>query len=206
MRTYCTEQGTLLNTLWWPEWEGSPKGKEHMYMCSWLTAPYSRNLYNIVNQLWCCSVAQPCPTLYNPMDCSIPGLSVPHHLLKFSQVYVHCIGDTRHLILWHPLLLLSSIFPIIRDFSYELAVCIRWPKYWSFSFSISPSKEHSGLISLKIDWFDLLIVQGTLRSLLQHHSSKASILWHSASSTVLLSELYVTTGKTKVLAIRALAQ
>ena len=122
-----------------------------------------------------------CATLYNPMDCSTPGLSVPHHLLKFSQVHVHCIGDTRHLILWHPLLLLPSIFPIIRDFSKELAVCITWPKYWSFSFSISPSNEHSGLISLKIDWFDLLIVQGTFRSLLQHHSSNSSIFfWHSA--------------------------
>ena len=163
---------------------GSPKLRGYMHMCGWLIAPYSRNLYNIVKQLCCYSVAQSCPTLYNPMDCSTPGLSVPHHLLKFSQVHVHWVGDTRHLILWHPLLLLPSIFPIIRDFSNELAVCITWPKYWSFSFSISPSNEHSGLISLKIDWFDLLIVQGILRNLLQHHSSKASVVQHSASSTV----------------------
>ena len=92
-----------------------------------------------------------------------------------------------HLILWHPLLLLPSIFPSIRDFFKDLAVCIRWPQYWSFSFSISPSNEYSGLISLKIDWFDHLAVQGTFRILLQNHSSKVSILWHSAFFTAWLS-------------------
>ena len=109
------------------------------------------------------------------MNCRTPGLPVPHHLLKFAQVHVHCIGDAiqpSHLC--HPLLLLSSIFPSNRDFSNESAVLIRCPKYWSFSFSISPSKEYSGLISLQMDWFDLLPVPGTLRSLLQHHISKAS--------------------------------
>ena len=110
---------------------------------------------------------------------------------------------SSHLILWCcPLLLLPSIFPSIKDFSSESAVHIRWPKYWSFSFSISPSNECSGLISLKIDWFDLLAFQGTFRSLLQQHSSKASILWRSAFFMVQLSQPYVTTGKTIALTIR----
>ena len=103
---------------------------------------------------------------------------------------------SNHLILCHPLLLLPSIFPSIRSFSNESALHIRWPKYWSFSFSISPSNEHSGLISFRMDWLDLLAVQGTLKSLLQHHSSKASILQHSAFCTVQLSHPYMTTGKT----------
>ena len=103
---------------------------------------------------------------------------------------------SNHLILCHPLLLLPSIFPSIRVFSNESIVCIRWPKYWSFSFSISPSNEYSGLISFRIDWFDLLAVQRTLKSLLQHHSSKASILQCSAFFIVQLSHPYMTTGKT----------
>ena len=103
---------------------------------------------------------------------------------------------SNHLILCRPLLLLPSIFPSIRVFSNESALRIRWPKYWSFSFNISPSNEHSGLISFRMDWLDLLVVQGTLKSLLQHHSSKASILWHSAFFIVQLSYLYMTTGKT----------
>ena len=110
----------------------------------------------------CCSVAQSCPTLWNPMDCRTPGLPVPHHLPKFAQVHVHCIGDTiqpsdplmpSSLILWCPLLVLPSIFPSIRDFSNESSVHVRCPGYWSFSFSFSPSSEYSGLIFLKIDWF-----------------------------------------------------
>ena len=109
---------------------------------------------------------------------------------------------SSHLILWRPLLLLPSIFPSIRDFSNESSVHIRWPKYWSFSFSASPSSEYSGLISLKIDWFHLLAVQETFRSLLQHHSSKASILWCSAFFIVQLSQSYVTTGKTTALTIQ----
>src|SRR5574337_506294 len=103
---------------------------------------------------------------------------------------------SNHLILCHPLLLLPSIFPSIRVFSDESALRIRWPKYWSFSFNISPSNEHPGLISFRMDWFDLLAVQGTLKSLLKHHSSKASILQHSAFFTVQLSHPYMTTGKT----------
>ena len=107
-----------------------------------------------------------------------------------------------HLILWPLLLLLPSIFPSIRDFSSESAVRVRWPKYWSFSFSISPSNKYSGLISLMIDWFDLLAVQGAFRSLLQHYSSKALILWCSAFFTVQLLQPYMTTGKTRALIIR----
>ena len=103
---------------------------------------------------------------------------------------------SNHIILCHPLLLLPSIFPSIRVFSNESALCIRWPKYWSFSFNISPSNEHSGLISFRKDWLDLLAVQGTLKSLLQYHSSKASILWRSAFFIVQLSHPYMTTGKT----------
>ena len=106
---------------------------------------------------------------------------------------------SKHLILCCPLLLLPSIFPSIRVFSNESALGIRWPKYWSFSFNISPSNEHPGLMSFKIDWLDLLAVQGTLKSLLQHHSSKASILWRSAFFTVQLSHPYMTTEKTKAL-------
>ena len=104
--------------------------------------------------------------------------------------------SSNHLILCHPLLLLPSIFPSIRAFSSEPALCIRWPKYWSFSFNISPSNEHPGLISFKMDWLYLLAVQGTLKSLLQHHSSKASILLCSAFFIVQLSHPYMTTGKT----------
>ena len=103
---------------------------------------------------------------------------------------------SNHLILCHPLLLLPSIFHSIRVFSNESALHIRWPKYWSFSFNISPSNEHPGLICFRMDWLDLLAVQGTLKSLLQHHSSKASILWCSAFFIVQLSHLYMTTGKT----------
>ena len=109
---------------------------------------------------------------------------------------------SNHLIVCHPLLFSPSIFPSIRVFSTESVLCIRWPKYWSFSFSISPSNEYSGLISLRMNWLDLLAVQGTLKSLLQHHSSKASILWRSAFFMAQLSHPYMTTGKTIVLTRR----
>ena len=109
------------------------------------------------------------------------------------------VMPSSHLILCRPLLLLPPIPPSIRVFSNESTLCMRWPKYCSFSFSITPSKEHSGLISLRMDWLDLLAVQGTLKSLLQHHSSKSSILWRSAFFTVQLSHPYMTTGKTWLL-------
>ena len=122
------------------------------------------------------SVAQSCPTLCNPMNRSTPGLPVHHQLPEFTQTHVHWVGDALQPSCSLPssvLLLLPSIFPSIRVFSNESALHMRWPKYWSFSFSISPSNEHPGLISFKIDWLDLLAVQGTLKSLLQHHSSKS---------------------------------
>ena len=109
---------------------------------------------------------------------------------------IESVMPSNHLILCRPLLLLPSIFPSIRGFSNESAFHIRWPKYWSFSFSFSPSNEHAGLISFSMDWLDLLAVQGTFKSLLQHHRSKASILWHSAFFMVQLSHPYMTTGKT----------
>ena len=109
---------------------------------------------------------------------------------------IESVIQSNHFILCHPLLLLPSIFPSIGVFSNESALCMRWPKYWSFSFNISPSNEHPELISFKMDWLDLLAVQGTLKSLLQHHSSKAAILWCSAFFTVQLSHPYMTTGKT----------
>ena len=112
-------------------------------------------------------------------------------------MFIELVMPSNHLILCHPLLLPSSIFPSIRVFSDESLLCIRWPKYWSFSFNISPSNEHSGLMSFRMDWLDLLAVQGTLKSLLQHHSSKASILWCSAFFIVQLSHPYMTTGKAR---------
>ena len=130
------------------------------------------------------------------MDCSMPGLPVHQRLLELAQTHGHQVGDAIHLILCCPLLLLPSVFPSIRVFSNELVFCIRWPKYWSFSFSIRPSNEYSGLIAFRIDWFDLFSVQGTLKSILQHYSSKASIFWCSAFFIVQLSHPYMTTGKT----------
>ena len=136
------------------------------------------------------------------MDCSMPGFPVYHHLLEFAQVRVHCIGDA--IPSSHPLMPSSPSALNLsqhQDLSNESAVRIWWPEYWSFSFGISPSKEYSGLISLKIDWFDLFAVQGTLRNLLQHHSSKISILWWSAFFTVKCSQPYMTTGKTIALTV-----
>ena len=148
------------------------------------------------------TVAQSCPTLCDPwtaaQQASLP-ITNSQSLLKLMSIEL--VMPSNHLILWYFLLLLPLIFHSIRVFSGELALCIRWPKYWSFSFSISPSNEYSGLTSFRIDWFDLLAVQGTLKSLLQHHSSKASILQCSAFFMVQLSYLYMTTGKTIALTI-----
>ena len=123
-----------------------------------------------------------------------PSITNSRSLLKLMSIEL--MMPSSYLILCFPLLLLPSIFPSIRAFSSESVLHIRWPEYWSFSFSISPSNEYSGLISFRIDWFDLLAVQGTLKSLLQHHSSKASILWCSAFFFIQLSHPYMTTGKT----------
>ena len=149
------------------------------------------------------SVAQLCPTLCNPMNRRTPGLPVHHQLTEFTQTHVHLIGNANqpsHL-LPSPSLL-PPIPPSIRVFSSESTLRIRWPKYWSFSFSISPSNEHPGLISFRMGQLDFLAVQGTLKSLLQHHSSKASILQRSAFFTVQLSHPSMTTGKTIALTRR----
>ena len=147
------------------------------------------------------SVAQSCLTLCNPMNHSTPGLPVHHKLSEFTQTHVHRVGDAIQPS--HPLssLLLSPIPASIRVFSNESTLHVRWTNYWSFSFSIFPSKEHPGLI-FKMDWLDFPAVQGTLKSLLQHHSSKASILWRSAFFAVQLSHPYMTTGKTIALTRR----
>ena len=144
----------------------------------------------------CCSVARLYLTHCDPMDCSTQALrssTTSQSLLKF--ISIESVKLSSQLILCRPLLLLLSIFPSIRVFSNESVLHIRWPKYWSFSFSISLSNEYSGLISFRIDWFDLFAVQGTLKSLLQQHSSKASILWLSAFFIVQLSHPYMTAGK-----------
>ena len=140
----------------------------------------------------CCSVAKSCPALCNPTDCNTPGFPVLQCLPELAQTHTHWISDA---ILCCPLLLLPSIFPSIRVFSNEMAPYIRWPTCWSFIFSLSPSSEYSGLISFRIDWFDLAS-QGTLKSLLQHNSTKASSLWRSAFFIVQRSHLYTTIGKT----------
>ena len=154
----------------------------------------------------CCSVAQLCLTFCDSMDCNTscpsPSLSftISQSLLKLMSMESMMPSD--HLILCCPLLLLPSIFPSITVFSNESVLHIRWPKYWSFSFSISPSNEHPRLISFRMDWSDLLAVQGTLKSLLQHHSLKASIFQHSALFMVQLSHAYMTIGKTIALTIQ----
>ena len=135
-------------------------------------------------------------TLCDPMDCSTPGFPVHHQLPEPTQTHAHHVSDASQPS--HPLLSPSAptfSLPSIRVFSYESVLRIRWPNYWSFNFCISPSKEHSRLISFRMDWLDLLAVQGTFKSLLQHHSSKASILWCSAFFIVQLSHPYMTTGK-----------
>ena len=143
-----------------------------------------------------CSVAKSYLTLYDPMDCSITGFPAFHYLPEFVQTHVHWVNDAiqpSHLL--SPLLLLPSIFSSIRVFSNVSVLSIRWPKYWSFSFSIIHSNVYSGLIFFRMDWLDLLAVQGTLKSLLLHHSSKASILQHSSFFIVQHSHSYITTWK-----------
>ena len=143
-----------------------------------------------------CSVSQSCLTLYNPMDCSTSGLPVLHHvpeLLKFT--FIESVTPSNHLILCCPPLLLPSIFPNIRVFPNESAVHSRWSKHWSFSFSISLSNEYSELISFRIDWFDILVVQGILKNLLEHHNSKASIL--QCSTFIMAQLLFVYEGSDK---------
>ena len=155
----------------------------------------AHTMYAFPTWPYCCSVTQLCPTLCDPMDCSTLGFPV-HHLPELAQTHVHWVNDAIQPS--HPLLSPSppaSIFPSIRVFSNESALHTRWPNYWSFSYSISPSNEYSGLMSFKMDWLDLLAVPGTLKSLLQHHSSKASIFQCSAFVMLQLSHLNTTTRK-----------
>ena len=145
MRTYYIAQGSLLSALWWPKWEGNPENWIHVCVLS-------------------CSS---CPTLFDPMDYSMPFFPVHHQLPEFTQLmFIESVIPSNHLIFCRPLLLLPSVFPSIRVFSNESVLRIRWPKYWSFSFSVSPFNEYSGLISFRVDVLDLLTVQGTLKSLL----------------------------------------
>ena len=146
-------------------------------------------------RVWFSSLAESRLTLCDPTDCSRPGFLICHQHPEPAQTHVHWVGDaiqpSHPLSLFCPLLLLPSIFPSIRVFSNESVLYIRWPKYWTFSFSISPSNVYSGLISFTIDWFDLPAVQRTLKNLLQHHSSKASILRGSAFFMVPLSHIHI---------------
>ena len=139
----------------------------------------------------CCSVTKSCPSLCNPMDCSTPGFPVLHCLLSLLKLML--VMPSSHLILCRPVLLLPSVIPSIRVFSNESVLHVRWPKYQSFS--ISPCNKYSREISFRIDWLDLLAVQGTLKSLHHHHCLKVSILWHSSFFMVQLSHPYMTTGK-----------
>ena len=153
----------------------------------------------ILSSVQLSSVAQLCPALWDPMNCSTPGLSITNSRSSPKPMSIESMMPSSHLILCCPLFLLPPIPPRIRVFSNESTLHMRLTKYWSFSFSIIPSTEHPGLISFRMDWLDLLAVQGTLKSLLQHHSSKASILQCSAFFTVQLSHPYMTTGKTALL-------
>ena len=159
----------------------------------------------MISNICCCySVAQLCPTFATPWIAACQAslsITIPWRLLKLMSIEL-VMMPSSHLILSHPLLFLPSIFPSIKIFSTESVLCIRWPKYWSFSFSISPSNEYSELISFRMNLLVLLAVQGTLKSLLQHHSSKASILRHSTFFIIQLSHSYMTTGKTIALTRR----
>ena len=160
-------------------WIGNPwdKRREHIKRCKLLSIPEMRFS----------SLAQSCTTLCNPMNCNKPGLPVHHQLPEFTQLKlmsIESVMPSSHSILCRPILLPPPILPSIRIFSNESTLRMRWPKYWSFNFSISPSNEHPVLVSFRMDWLDLLPVQGIFKSLLQHHSSKASILQRSAFFTV----------------------
>ena len=157
-------------------------------MCLWVC---------VVTNVSFCSVSKSCPTLCDHMDCSTPAsLSIINSQSLLRLMSIESVMPSNHLILCRPFLLLRSVFPSIRVFSNESGLHSRWPKYWSFS--VSPSNKYSGLISFRIDCFDFLAVQGTLKSLLQHHSLKASILLCSAFFMIQLSHLYMTTGKTQL--------
>ena len=176
--SYLIHSSSIIN--WWVGWwlVGLEALVVTSYNCS---VQFSCSV--VTNSLW------PHESQHARPPCPSPTPSSP------KLMCIKSVMPSSHLILCHPLLLLPPIPPSIRVFSNESTLCVRWSKYWSFSLSISPSNEHPGLISFRMDWLDLLAVQGALKSLLQHHSSKASILWHSAFFTVQLSHPYMTTGK-----------
>ena len=177
-------------------WEEDSTGREYMYTYSWFTLPYHRNQHNTVQFSSVQSLsrvrlfATPWTTAHQASLSITNSRSPPKPMSMESVMIFNC------LVFCHPLLLLPLIFPSIKVFSNESVLHIRWPKYWSFSFNVSPSNEYPGLISFRMDWLDLLAVLGTLKSLLQHHSSKASILLSSAFFIAQLSHPYMTTWKT----------
>ena len=168
------------------------------FKLNWTGDLKCKNVFHVGNTLKQCSTEEFSVWLFaTPWSAALQVfLSITNSRSPPKPTSIESVMLSNQFILCRPLLLLPSIFPSIRVFSNESALCIRWPKYWSFSFNISPSNEHPGLISFRRDWLDLLAVQGTLKSLLQHHSSKASILQHSAFFIVQLSHPYMTTGKT----------
>ena len=164
------------------------------------SSPAFKNVFPEIIQV--SSVAQTCPTLETPQTAACQAsLSITNSQNLLKLMSIKSVIPSNNLILCYPLFLLPSIFPSIRVFCKESVLCTRWPKYWSFSFNISPSNEYSGFISFRIDWLDLLAVQGTLKSLLQQHSSRASILWCSGFFMVHLSHPYMTTEKTMALTV-----
>ena len=188
---YMTTGKTIALTRW------TFVGKEVCLLFNML----SRLVINFLPRIQFSSVAQSCPTLWDPMNRSTPGLPVHHqHQSSLRLMSIKSVMPSSHLILCQPLLLLPSIFPRIRILSSEPALCIRWSKYWNFSFAISPSNEYSGLISFRIDWFDLLAVK-ELSKVFSNTSLKASVLQCSAFFLVQLSHSYITTGKAIVLTI-----
>ena len=171
---------------WLPKWKGSLGG---------INQEFGIDRYTLSHSVQWLSHVRLFATLWTAACQASLSITNSQSLLKLMSIEL--VIPSNHLILCRPLLLLLSIFPSIRVFSNESVLCIRWPKYWSFSFNISPSNEHSGLISLRMDWLDLLAVQGPLKSLLQHHSSKASILWCSAFFIVQLLHPHMTTEKNR---------
>ena len=186
MNVYCVNGWYLLKSITYP--------LNECVLCKWM-------VYELKCCCCCCySITQLCSVCWDPMDCSMSGFPVLHHLPELAKTHIHrSVITSNDLILCRPRLLLPSIFPSIRVFSNESVLHIRRPKYWSFSFSTSLSNAYSVLISFRMDCLDLLAVQGTLKILLQHHSSKASILRCSAFSIVQLSHWYMTTGKSTAL-------
>ena len=196
--------------MWQLGWEGGLRRNGYMYIYSWVTLLCTWNYHNIINQLYSIYFLFSSVRLLSRVQLfATPwiaarqaSLSITNSRSSLRLKSIKSVMPSSHLILWRPLLLLPPIPPSIRVFSNESTLRMRWPKYWRFSFSIIPSKEIPGLISFRMDWWDLLAVQRTLKSLLQHHSSKASILRHSAFFTVQLSHPYMTTGKTIALTRR----